>query len=753
MRIIAALVTALAIAVPAWAANDRPMLGFPHAAARHERKLEARFDSALDKNDIKHWIKTMASEPNGLGSPHDKANAERMLKMFKSWGFDAKIVTYYVLFPTPETRKLELLKPTHYEAKLREPPVKGDKTSHIYKHALPPYNAYSADGDITAPLVYVNYGVPDDYKTLARHGISVKGKIVIARYGHSWRGIKPRLAYQHGAIGCILYSDPRDDGFRQGEVFPQGGWRDRWGVQRGSVENITIHPGGPLTPGTGATKNAKRLSRKQSHVLKKIPVLPISYADALPLLKALGGASVPESWQGALPITYHFGPGPAKVHLKLKFDWHEVPVYDVIAKIRGSEYPKQWVMRGNHHDGWVFGAQDPLAGNAALLDEAKALGALLKTGWRPLRTIIYMSWDGEEEGLMGSTEWIEDHARQLEKNGAIYINSDTNERGFLFVGGSGSLQQFIDQVGKSVDDPETGVSVEHRLRERRLTRQLKHPPKNKAMKISSDPNQPMPIFALGSGSDYSSFLDHAGIASLDIGFGGEAQGTQYHSRYDDFYWFSHFGDPSFKYGVALAKVGGHAVLRFADAPVLPYTFEGFAKHLANYTHEIEKKLDKMRKKTQTKNALIKHRAFKLASDPTKQYQPPQKKAAVPKLDFKPLDNAVKRLKKVASAYDDALESHSEKLSDSARRKLNQTLIDTERQLLYNPGLPKRQWYRHMIDAPGYYTGYGVKTLPGIREAIEQRHWKTARKYIGVVAGVLNDFSNTVEQATAVLGSG
>ncbi|HET6725713.1 MAG TPA: transferrin receptor-like dimerization domain-containing protein [Gammaproteobacteria bacterium] len=736
--------------MPALAAHTDAIIGFTPANAKHEHRIESQFDAALDKSEIRQWLKRMSSEPNGLGSPHDKANAEYMLKLFKSWGFDAKIAEYRVLFPTPKVRQLELVAPYHYKAKLREPPVEGDSTSAIYKHALPPYNAYSPDGDITGQLVYVNYGVPDDYKVLARHGISVKGKIVIARYGHSWRGIKPKLAYQHGAIGCILYSDPRDDGYRRGNVYPKGGWRDRWGVQRGSVENMTIYPGGPLTPGIGATADAKRLPRSKSPVIKKIPVLPISYADALPLLKALGGESVPDDWQGALPITYHFGPGPAKVHLKLAFDWKLTPVYDVIAKIPGAKYPDQWVMRGNHHDGWVFGAEDPLAGNVALLAEAKALGGLLKTGWRPKRTIIYMSWDGEEPGLLGSTEWVEDHAALLAKNGAIYINSDTNERGFLFAGGSGSLQRFIDQVGKSVTDPETDTNVIHRARAARLVRQLKHPPHNQSDRISSNPEQPLPIFALGSGSDYSSFIDHMGIASLDIGFGGESEGTQYHSRYDSFDWYRRFGDPSFEYGVALAKVGGHAVLRFADADILPYTFTGFANHVADYAQEIEKEQAHMRKQTQEKAELIKADAFRLAADPTEHYVPPKAKAPVPKLEFKPLDDAIARLKKTAAAYDAALKAHGDALSGSAQDKLNETLIETERQLLYRHGLPKRKWYRHMIYAPGYYTGYGVKTLPGIREAVENRDWDTAKEYIGVVAGVLNDFSDKVEAAAKLL---
>ncbi|HET7370465.1 MAG TPA: transferrin receptor-like dimerization domain-containing protein [Gammaproteobacteria bacterium] len=741
---------AVMLAAPVFAADTDSIIGFTPASAARQHQLEKQFDAALNKDDIRHWIKTMSSKPNQIGAPHNKANAERMLELFKSWGFDAEIKTYKVLFPTPKVRELELVAPHHYEATLREPPIKGDSTSDIYKHALPPYNAYSADGDVTAELVYVNYGLPEDYDELARRGISVKGKIVIARYGHSWRGIKPKLAYQHGAIACIIYSDPADDGYRRGDAYPDGGWRDRWGVQRGSVANMTLYSGDPLTPGYASVPGAKRLSRDEASAIKKIPVLPIAYADALPLLRALGGDAVPGDWQGALPMTYHFGPGPAKVHLKLAFNWEQVPAYDVIAKIPGSEYPDQWVMRGNHHDAWVFGADDPLSGNAAMLAEAKALGALLKTGWQPKRTIVYMSWDGEEPGLLGSTEWAEDHAEQLSDGGVIYINSDSNGRGFLYAGGSGSLQRFIDEVGRGVDDPETDASVIHRARAHRLVNQLKHPPQNPADKISANANEPLPIYALGSGSDYTAFLDHFGVASLNIGFGGEGEGTQYHSRYDSFDWYRRFADPTFEYGVALAKVGGHAVLRFANADILPYTFTGFANHIADYAHEIEKLHDHMQEKTQNRNALIKQNAFTLSADPTEQYMAPQPKPAVPALGFKPLDEAVARLKAAAADYDAALRARGDKLPDQARARLNELLIATERQLLDKEGLPRRAWYRHMIYAPGYYTGYGVKTMPGIREAVEQRDWDQAEKYIGIVAGVLNDFSGKVEQATALL---
>lgn len=729
--------------------SDKPISGFTAVGARQEHALESRFDAALNRNDIRDWIKNMASEPNGVGSPHDKANAERMLKMFKSWGFDAHIATFRVLFPTPKERELELVAPYRYQAKLAEPPVKGDSTSYIHKNALPPYNAYSGDGNVTAPLVYVDYGLQKDYKQLASMGISVKGKIVIARYGHSWRGSKVRFAQQHGAVGCIIYSDPRDDGYLRGDVFPKGGWRDRWSVQRGSV---LMTDGDPLTPGHASAPGAKRIPRQDAAGIKKIPVLPISYADALPLLRAIGGRAAPDDWQGGLPITYHIGPGQAKVHLKVLSNWRETTIYDVIAKIRGSVYPDQWVMRGNHHDAWVFGAEDPLSSNAAMLEGAKAIGKLLKTGWRPKRTIIYMSWDAEEPGLIGSTEWIEDHATALSHNAAIYINSDLSGRGFLETGGSGSLQTFVKGIGRSVKDPETGVNVMQRARARLLVRQLKHSPNDSARRISSDPNRPFPLSAIGSGSDFTGFLDHLGIASLDIRFGGETEGTQYHSRYDDFYWYSHFGDPTFEYGVALSKVGGHAVLRFANAKVLPYTFTPLAKHVADYASQIEHEYRRMAKRTRQKNALIESGAFRLAADPTRQYIPPKAETEIPQLDFKPLQHAVARLQSAASDYDKALASHLEDLSDAQARELNQALIKTSRQLVYSGGLPHRRWFRNMVYAPSYYLGYNVKTLPGVREAVETRQWGTARKYMGIIARSLTDYSEQLETATTILKS-
>jgi N-acetylated-alpha-linked acidic dipeptidase len=375
-----------------------------------------KFRGLPDPARIRETMRRLSARPHHVGSPYDKENAEWLLAQFRSFGWDARMETFDVLFPTPKTRLLEMTAPTRFTAKLEEPPVPADPTSNQKAEQLPTYNAYSIDGDVTGPLVYVNYGRPVDYEALERRGVSVKGAVVIARYGQSWRGIKPKVAAEHGAIGCLIYSDPRDDGYAVGDAYPKGPMRNADGVQRGSVADMPVHPGDPLTPGVGATADAKRLDIKDAMTLTKIPVLPISYGDAQPLLAALGGPLVPADWRGGLPLTYHIGPGPATVHLNVAFSWDIKPLYNVIARLEGSTYPDEWVIRGNHHDAWVNGAYDPVSGMATELEEARALGALLGQGWKPKRTIIYAAWDGEEEGLLGSTEWVEHHAAELERH-------------------------------------------------------------------------------------------------------------------------------------------------------------------------------------------------------------------------------------------------------------------------------------------------------------------------------------------------
>jgi N-acetylated-alpha-linked acidic dipeptidase len=712
-------------------AQQTTITGFTNASAAKELQTERTFDASLNAARIGETIKELSAIPHNLGSAGSKAVAEKILQKYKNYGLDAHIEAFTVLYPTPKTRVLELTGPTHYSALLKEPALTEDATSG-QANQLPTYNAWSADGDVSGQLVFVNYGLPEDYETLAKMGIDVKGKIVIAKYGRSWRGIKPKVAYEHGAIGCIIYSDPADDGYSAGDVYPKGAYKNEYGVQRGSVMDMVIYPGDPLTPGVGATKDAKRMDRKDAPTILKIPVLPISYHDAQPLLAALDGTVAPRNWQGALPITYHIGPGKAMVHLKLEFNWDMVQAYDVIAKIKGTVWPDEWVMRGNHHDAWVNGASDPISGQSAMLDEAKALGDLLKTGWKPKRTIIYCSWDGEEPGLVGSTEFAEEHAAELQQKAVVYINSDTNGRGFLGSGGSQALENFMDEVTQNVTDPQTNASVFERKRARELVNASSVKDRKEIMERKVSPLEP-----LGSGSDYSSFLQHLGIPTLDLGFGGEDDGGDYHSIYDSYDDYHRFKDPDFKYGVALSETAGHAILRMADADLLPFDFRYLQTTINRYVTEVSELADKMRENTVMENQLIKANDFALAADANKHEQLPVVKAEVPKIDFSALKSAMDTLKKSADRL--AAKWAAASLTNDDHDKLNKLLYHAEQQLL-SDGLPRRTWYRHTIYAPGFYTGYGVKTLPGIREAIEQRNWTEAQEQIAVVANKINNLA-------------
>ncbi len=746
----------LALAAASAPPTTAALFGFRPEEVATERTLEQRFDADINADDLRDWLKTLSAEPNHVGSPHDKANAERVLAMFEQWGWNARIETFEVLYPTLKQHTLELVGPTKFVASLQEPPIPGDESSARTAQALPPYNVYGGDGDVTGELVYLNYGMPDDYKDLARRGIEVKGKIVITRYGGGWRGLKPKLAQEHGALGCIIYSDPQNDGYTPGDVYPQGGWRPPEGVQRGSVQDMTIYSGDPLTPGVGATKGAKRLPLNQAKTILKIPVLPISYADAQPLLAALQGPVVPPAWRGALPITYHFGPGPAKVHLSISSDWGMKTLYDVIATIPGSESPDEWVVRGNHRDGWVFGAWDPLSGQVAMLAEAKAIGGLLKTGWRPKRTLVYASWDGEEPGLLGSTEWVETHAEELRHKAVLYLNSDENSRGFLNPGGSHALQRFMNDVALSVQDPETGVTVLARLRARLLALGYEKgasPQDKKNAKVAGS-GADLPLEALGSGSDFTPFLQHLGIASLSVEYGGEGdQAGVYHSNYDTFEHYVRFGDPQFAYGVAEAQTAGHAVLRIAAAEVLPLQFTEFADTITGYVEELHQLADDKRKGAEDLGRLLDQNVFTLASDPTRPVLPPAREPAVPYLNFAPLDNVATRLQASAKAYDELyakLVSGSLQLTGAQRKELNGLLQGMEQALTSPRGLPGREWYEHLIYAPGMLTGYGVKTMPGVRESIEANKWDEANEYSTITAAALSAYCDRLDRAAAVL---
>lgn len=719
-------------------AQTKKIIGFYEKNVDKQLNLESSFDKNLSKENIGETIKKLSAVPHHLSSPGSKANAEYILNLYKKWGWDAHIETFHVLFPTPKTRILEMTSPTSYKAILKEPALKEDATSG-QSGQLPTYNAYSADGDITADLVFVNYGLPQDYEVLDKMGIDVKGKIVIAKYGNSWRGTKPKIAQEHGAIGCIIYSDPMDDGYFHGDVYPKGAFKNEYGVQRGSVMDIVIYPGDPLTPGIGATEDAKRLDRSQAPNLLKIPVLPISYHDATPLLEALDGPVAPDNWHGGLPFAYHIGPGKTKVHLKVAFHWDIVPCYDVIAKIQGSKFPDEWVIRGNHQDAWVNGATDPVSGQAALLEEAKSIGDLLKTGWKPDRTLVYCAWDGEEPALLGSTEWLEAHEKELQQKAVVYINTDDYERGFLFVEGSHALEPLMDEISKTVIDPETNVSVF----ERKKAHDAISAGSSDAKKIILNEND-LKLGAMGSGSDYSSFIQHAGIPALNLGYGGEGRGGEYHSIYDSYYDFTKFKDPGFQYGVTLAETAGHAVLRMANADVLPFDFTHLYKTIDGYSEELITLLKIMRESTEIEIQLINSGDYKAGEDPTKRYNTPVAKPEVPFLDFSPLQNALTQLKKSTDSLK-AVFQHRIK-TDNVSESFNQSLYRAEQQLLNETGLPRRAWYKHTLYAPGFYTGYGVKTMPGIREAIEQRNWKEAQEQIVVDANSITrlaDYLNDV----------
>ncbi len=733
-------------AVPIRAA-DAPPLGFSEAGASAQRELEAKFDAQLDAKNLRAWMARMASRPHHLGSPWGKENAEFMAGLFRSWGYETRIEEFQVLLPTPKQRRLEMTSPTRFVASLDEPVLAQDRSSGQRKEQLPTYNAYSVDGDVEGELVYVNYGVPADYEELALRGIDVKGKIAIARYGGSWRGIKPKVAAEHGAIGCIIFSDPSGDGYSQGDVYPRGGWRPETGVQRGSVKDMPIHSGDPLTPGWAASKDAKRLAIAEATTLTKIPVLPISAADARPLLQAMTGQVAPWSWRGALPLPYHLGPGPAHVRLKVAFDWKLVPAYDVIAVMKGSEFPDEWVVRGNHHDAWVNGASDPTSGMVALLEEARALGALAKGGFRPRRTIVYAGWDGEEQGLLGSTEWVEEHLQELQAKAVAYVNSDSNSRGFLGVGGSHSLEAFVNQAVADVKDPLKKVGVLDRVHARNLlTGSSEERAKARGRKgIALD--------ALGSGSDYTPFLQHAGLASLNVGFGDEDAYGQYHSIYDSFDHYIRFMDPDFSYGVALAQVGGRLVLRLAQADSVPLDFSPFVAALRGYVKEVEALADSSRQEAEQRNRDLDDGVYAAYFTPHETRVAPPRRETVPRLNFAPLQNAADRVEKAVKAYDKARAARAGKPLDAERaRELNAVLRGCERALTRDEGLPGRPWYRHQIYAPGRYTGYGVKTLPAVREAIELRNWREAEEQVVVVGRTLEAFAGQVEKAAGILGA-
>ncbi|MBY9064192.1 M28 family peptidase [Sphingomonas yunnanensis] len=718
-------------------------------AAPDPRARERAFDAQISSADQLAWLKEMSSAPNHVGSPHDRANAEMQLALFKRWGWDARIETFEVLYPTPISTTLELVAPERATLGGQEPAVAEDPSSAHLEGALPPYVAYQGDGDVTAPVVYVNYGMPDDYEALAARGIGVKGKIVLARYGGGWRGLKPKLAQEHGAAGCLIYSDPADDGYGERDPYPRGGGRPERGVQRGSVQDMTQYPGDPLTPGVGATPGAKRLTRATAPTILKIPALPISYGDASRIMARLEGPVIEGGARGGLALAYHWGGTDAvKVHLAVTSDWSMKTLYDVIATLPGRTRPDEWVVRGNHRDGWVFGASDPLTGQVALMSEAKALGALAQAGWRPDRTIVYASWDGEEPGLLGSTEWVEAHADELARKAVLYVNTDGNGRGFLSAEGSHDLQHLVNAAARDVTDPQTSVSVLDRLQAHvRADAYAGHSEDAVALAAAKSGGD-MPLGALGSGSDYSAFLQHLGIPSLDIGFGGEGGGGgSYHSIYDSFYHVTTFDDPGLVYGAVLSKMVGRLVLRAADGPRVPARYGDFAATVARYVGEVKTLAAEQRERDRTLRDLTRERVFTLASHPDDPTVAPRDKGVTPLIDMLALEDAADRLGRTARAADAAVERLAT-LPPATQARTLALLRDIDQLLIDPKGLPGRPWFRNLVYAPGTLTGYGAKTLPGVREAIEQRRFSDATAYVAHTAAVLNAYADRLDAAVA-----
>jgi N-acetylated-alpha-linked acidic dipeptidase len=704
----------LAIAVYAQPPAVAPLRGFSpdQWKIEHDREEQAKAIPQAERLHI--YMDRMAAKPHHAGSPGSKAVADYLAAQLTDWGLETRVETFQALIPYPTTRTLEMTAPVHFRAKLAEPPIPDDPST-AQENQLQPFNAYGASGDVTAPLVYVNYGQPEDFEYLKKLGVDIKGKIAIVRYGRSWRGLKAKLAQENGAVGCLIYSDPREDGFFQSDVYPQGPMRPADGVQRGSVMDMALYPGDPLSPGWASEAGSKRLTREEAKTLLKIPVLPISWADALPLLQQLTGPLVPESWRGALPVTYHSGPGPATVHLQVDFDWSTRPLYDVIATIPGSlakdhADKDQWVIYGNHHDAWVNGASDPVSGASVLLETARTLSVLRKQGWQPRRTIMLAFWDGEEYGLLGSTEWVEKHTDELDRKAAVYINSDSSGRGPFIAGGSASLEPFIAEVLRDVTDPATSKSLLDSVRDRRTP----------VVAIAGGTPEPRErdfhVESLGSGSDYVAFLDHAGIASLNLGF-ASGDGV-YHSVYDTLAWYQQFSDGDRTYSKTLTQVMSIALLRLADAQVLPFDFGSLSSSVTRWIEEIRKQLPR----------------------------------ASAKVDLRPISVQLMRLSAAAKTYDEELSAWSKRGVPASEKlaKVDESIRRTERTLLSTDGLPRRDWYRNQIYAPGMLTGYAAKTLPGVREAVEAQQWDEANQQVRKLAETLRAAAAEIESSSRLL---
>jgi N-acetylated-alpha-linked acidic dipeptidase len=698
--------------------------GFAPALSDAERKFEEQFRAVPSPTNAREELRRLTAEAHIAGSPEDYATAIYVRDQMRSFGLDSQLREYQVLLPSPRTPSIvELVAPVRERLQVREDVLREDPSSSS-KKIVPLFNGYGASGDITAPLVYVNYGLPPDYEALKKAGVDVKGKIAIARYGNSFRGVKAKVAEDNGAIGLIIYSDPAEDGYAQGDVYPKGPWRPDSSAQRGSVQFLFVYPGDPLTPGLPAIPGTPRLKKELAMNLPHIPVQPISYGDARRLLKPLRGPVRPKGFQGGLPFSYHVGgTNDVRVHLKTDIEFATKTIWDVITRIDGAAEKDRWVVLGNHRDAWVFGAVDPNSGTTAMLELGRGLGQLLKSGWQPRRSIVLGSWDAEEQGLIGSTEWAEENAAELKEKAVAYLNMDVAVAGPNFGASSvPSMWRLIHAAAQEVRDPKTSKSVYEVWRDRAR----ENAPESELFDVDGKEKAAPPprIDALGSGSDYTPFLQHLGIPSLDMGFNGDY--GVYHSAYDSFYWMAHFGDPTFQYHVAAAQIWGTITLRLADATGLPLDYVDYAKQLREFVNETKRLA--MRKKLG--DSFDSKPLLSAVDDFSEEAGKLEKRRRAEVLDF---EKATKG-------------SGNEATTGARLKRINDALIQTERALIDDRGLRGRPWYKHQIYAPGFYTGYAALPMPDLRQAIEDGR-------AGDMAEAANRITEAIKRATEVLKQG
>ena len=689
--------------------DNSSLFGFRDATA--ELKSESRFLAVPDPKRAEEDLRILTQAPHIAGSPEDKATADYVAAKFREAGLDTEIVEYRVWFNYPSEISVDMTAPAGVmmHGPSREH-VEGDPFQDDPRIPVP-YNGMSPSGDVEAEVVYANYGSPEDFEKLAQMNVDVRGKIVLVRYGQNFRGVKTFVAQEGGAAGVIIFSDPADDGWKRGDMYPQGPWRPATGVQRGSVGYMFEFAGDPTTPGIASVPSlpdSKRTPPERSAQMPKIPTTPLSYEDAWPILEHLGGPESPREWQGALPFTYHVGPGPSKVKMHLKQDYQYRTIWDVIGRIRGSEFPDEWVVAGNHRDAWVYGAVDPNSGTAAMLESVRGLGELLKSGWKPKRTMIIASWDAEEEGLIGSTEWGEEHADEL-KHAVSYFNMDVGVSGAKF-GASAvpSLKEFLREVTKSVPSPQGGTVYESWRRANQAGSEFFNPQETSSSTFRPPVAQSradVPVGDLGSGSDYTVFLQHLGVPSTDISSTG-AYGV-YHSTFDDFTWFKKFADPDFVYEQEMARVYGLEALRMADADVLPFDYEEYGKEIRVY-------IDGAKKKAESRFG-----------------------NRMP--DFSGAAEAARHFEEAGAKI---LSKEKKPPQDPSR--LNHALGEAERALLLPEGLPTRPWYRHAIYAPGRYTGYAAVVIPGVNEAIDAGDLERTRQQLAALTAALHGTASVLE---------